>query len=351
MAKSIEIHNYRGIKDLEVNDCRRINVVLGENGSGKTALLESIFLASGPSPELALRLRSWRGFEGTISGQHKVIEEAVWGELFHQFDKRKQISISLADPDEHLRRLRIEWSPKDVVVAPRQKNPVVIIDRESPIAFNWRMGKSQAFTSRPVLTSEGKLHFDRSKDASYDCIFFAANHNYSSSETAGRFSELSKSLRVTDAIRHFRKQYPIVEDLSLELSAGAPMVFAKKSGITQKVPVNSISGGMSKLAAILFAIPNLTKGIVLIDEIENGFYYRNLPDIWRALLDFCKIYDTQIFASTHSIECLRAAASVAAESPDDFSVIQIENEQGASRAHQFNGSRFVSAIDDHIEIR
>src|SRR5437016_13920764 len=63
MAESVTIKNFRCFDDMKLSDCRRINVVVGANGSGKTALMEGIFLAIGPSPEIVGRLRGWRGFE------------------------------------------------------------------------------------------------------------------------------------------------------------------------------------------------------------------------------------------------------------------------------------------------
>jgi len=42
MIKDIHIQNYHSIKDLKINDCKRINLLVGKNGAGKTAILESI---------------------------------------------------------------------------------------------------------------------------------------------------------------------------------------------------------------------------------------------------------------------------------------------------------------------
>jgi AAA15 family ATPase/GTPase len=45
MIHSIDIRNFRCFERLEIGNCRRINLLVGDNGSGKTALLEAIFLA------------------------------------------------------------------------------------------------------------------------------------------------------------------------------------------------------------------------------------------------------------------------------------------------------------------
>lgn len=44
MAKSIVIENYRCFQSLSLPDCRRINLVIGENGTGKTAFMETLYL-------------------------------------------------------------------------------------------------------------------------------------------------------------------------------------------------------------------------------------------------------------------------------------------------------------------
>lgn len=61
MVESITLRNFKGYSDCKIENLRRINLVVGDNGSGKTALLEALFLAAGATPELVLRARQWRG--------------------------------------------------------------------------------------------------------------------------------------------------------------------------------------------------------------------------------------------------------------------------------------------------
>ena len=66
--KSITIENFRGIRRLEMEDFSRVNVLLGQNSSGKSSVLECLLLAMGMSnPDLpqtinAIRSRSYSGF-------------------------------------------------------------------------------------------------------------------------------------------------------------------------------------------------------------------------------------------------------------------------------------------------
>lgn len=111
------------------------------------------------------------------------------------------------------------------------------------------------------------------------------------------------------------------------------------------------SGGMNKLVAILLAITDQSGGIVIVDEIENGFYHKHMPIIWQALLDFARLYDCQIFVSTHSAECLNAVARIAEESPDDFCMLRAVHTGDGTIVRRFDGQQFAHAVLDSVEVR
>lgn len=182
-------------------------------------------------------------------------------------------------------------------------------------------------------------------------MFFASNQTPSAIETANRFSELSRQSKEDKIISPIRKHFGAIIDLSIEMNAGSPLVFAKLDGMSEKVPINAISGGMTKVAAILFTFPVYPEGIFLIDEIENGIYYKLLPTLWRSILQLANEYEVQVFASTHSLECIRAAAEVAKDDPSSFSLIRMVREGAGSILRQFAGEDFASAVEDDIEVR
>src|SRR6266446_385925 len=86
MIKDIEIRNYKCFEHLRIAGCKRINIVVGDNGAGKSSFLEAIFFALGGNAQVAVRNRQTRGFDGAVSGSTRQIEDALWGDLFHNFD-------------------------------------------------------------------------------------------------------------------------------------------------------------------------------------------------------------------------------------------------------------------------
>lgn len=116
MIHSVEIQNFRCFENLMVTQCGRINVAVGDNGSGKTALLEAIFLALGATTDLPLCYRQQRGLEGLFSGSTHAIEEAIFGDLFYDRDYTRIISIVLRGSGEDNRSIHISRGPSKTVL-------------------------------------------------------------------------------------------------------------------------------------------------------------------------------------------------------------------------------------------
>jgi AAA15 family ATPase/GTPase len=64
---------------------------------------------------------------------------------------------------------------------------------------------------------------------------------------------------------------------------------------------------------MIFALLINPKKNIFIDEIENGLHYTAYPDIWKTLFRLAIELDSQIFATTHSLEMIQAFADVGLE--------------------------------------
>jgi hypothetical protein len=319
-------------------------------------MLEALFLAAGVSPELAMRTRTWRGVsDGQMSGTHEDLHEALWGDLFHKFQSKQPALISLKGTGEQERSVTVWLNKRGAVQAipPGRDRPgaqVVVVPIRTPIEFKYKVKGLREFTIAPTF-EDGNLVYPPAPASHIKGSFFAANRSAPSTEVANRFSALSKSFLEGEFIEKFTHLYNGISTLSIEMVAGAPMVFAGVESLPEKIPLSLASGGMSKLAAILLAITDQSGGIILVDEIENGFYYKRLPLMWNAILDFARFYHCQIFVSTHSEECLKAAASLAEKSPEEFAIIRTSLEGGETKVRSFAGEQFVMAMQEDMEVR
>ena len=48
LIQNLSIGQYRGIKSLVINNLNNVNIIVGDNNSGKTSLLETIYLLRSP---------------------------------------------------------------------------------------------------------------------------------------------------------------------------------------------------------------------------------------------------------------------------------------------------------------
>ena len=92
--------------------------------------------------------------------------------------------------------------------------------------------------------------------------------------------------------------------------------------------------------------------VLLIDEIENGIFSESLPLIWKGLLAVCEQQNVQIFATTHSRECVMAAHTAAEErGKDELSVQRLQIVNGNIEAVRLGKQHLGMAAGMGLEVR
>ncbi len=94
------------------------------------------------------------------------------------------------------------------------------------------------------------------------------------------------------------------------------------------IPLSFMGEGLTSLAAIILKISGTADGVLLIDEIENGFHHSTLVNVWKAIGQAARQFNTQIFATTHSWECITAAHHAFSESENyDFRLHRLDRDE------------------------
>src|SRR5688572_23256461 len=107
MITSLDVKNFRCFKELHLSALGRFTFVVGESGSGKTALLEALFLAGGGNPEIYFRVRRWRGFGENLEVSGRLQYEAIFRDVFYNFDQQSGAYIRIDSNDRGYRSLEI----------------------------------------------------------------------------------------------------------------------------------------------------------------------------------------------------------------------------------------------------
>ncbi len=110
--------------------------------------------------------------------------------------------------------------------------------------------------------------------------------------------------------------------------------------------------GMPPRSSIPEVAPADLDGIFLIDEIENGIHYTVLPELWRFLFRSARLNNVQVFATTHSWDCVEAFQKAAAEESEiEGTLIRLENRGDCHKAVTFSEKELAIVTRDKIEVR
>jgi predicted ATP-dependent endonuclease of OLD family len=113
MIDSLQIKNFRCFRELSVSDFGTVNVVVGDNGSGKTALLEAIFLCQAGNPGAAMSARTQRSLGSQFATPTtRDSYHALWRDLFYQFREDRTIEIAATGTPASKWTLKIFYDPK-----------------------------------------------------------------------------------------------------------------------------------------------------------------------------------------------------------------------------------------------
>ena len=82
-----------------------------------------------------------------------------------------------------------------------------------------------------------------------------------------------------------------------------PMVQHRDS--PEPLSLQSFGEGILRLFEILLSLVNARDGILLIDELENGLHYKIHPRVWDLIFRLSQKLNVQVFATTHSWDCIR----------------------------------------------
>jgi AAA15 family ATPase/GTPase len=83
--------------------------------------------------------------------------------------------------------------------------------------------------------------------------------------------------------------------------------------LEKPVPLNSMGDGMMRILQLILKVFSARGGFLLIDEFENGLHYSIQSQVWRLIFDLAVSLDIQVFATTHSWDCIKSFSEVAIE--------------------------------------
>jgi hypothetical protein len=198
----------------------------------------------------------------------------------------------------------------------------------------------------------GGLTADRILSPWEQAVLISTRTSYSA-EMAGWLSKLDSENRLAEVVDAMRILEPRLRRLSLRVLSPGTVIIQADLGGKEHIPLAFAGDGMTRLITHLLAIEEAKDGVALIDEIDNGLHHSVIVGAWTAIAEAARRSDTQVFATTHSRECVAAAhEAFTAAGIYDLRVHRLDlDENGTHRVVTYDEETMEAALDSDWEIR
>lgn len=363
VIQTFSVGDYRGIGGLAVEGLRRVNLVTGPNGVGKTALLEALWAFHG------------RFLPSNLWNQH--IQRTKRGSLdpVAALAHDRVDLVGTEDGTPRAAKFAFELGaapPATSGNGPDDGNggarPMVVSGGTpagvpmTPIRIDgrlrlWLDGEEVHEPLQPFRTGNGLVLVPLpapTEPRPNGIIDLPAMAFDPSEDTINHYSRILRRGAKEDLKERLRLILPLVEDMEIVTSDdGAPYLMATTDD-GERMALQALGGGMMRLFRTYTHFFSASGGgVLLLDEVENGLHHSVLERLWTDIREMASALDVQVFATTHSIECVRAAVEAFADTWSDLAVIGVyrpRDEEGA-RAVMYADDRLRAATDNGMELR
>jgi hypothetical protein len=126
----------------------------------------------------------------------------------------------------------------------------------------------------------------------------------------------------------------------------------KRQGEASPFPLGSLGDGAWRMLTMAIVLTQCAGGILFVDEIDTGLHHTVMADMWRLIQAASKKFNVQVFASTHSYDCVYSLSTIC-RSPDnsgaEVTIQRIEADRPV--AIPFSEAEIRTAAERQIEIR
>lgn len=367
----LSIQGFRGVQGLEIPNLGRVTLIAGENGIGKTTVLE------------AVRLYASRGRENVLFAllnKHEEISEAADEDgnrgMAHNiatlFNGRKvsddsEIKIGpYGNSENNKLKIVLEYPDKKDIADLKMMHNLPFYGTNWPVV---KVSFSNYFYRIP-LSSIQNINLKPVRELRTYRRFI---DDHDGPPLGLNFQTLGPGLMNNDQLAEFWDKVALTDaedraitGLNLVLADSVNRVtvigdnrrpygrriIVKLGGVNEPVPLRSLGDGAVRVFSLALALVCSQDGFLVIDEAENGIHHLVLESFWRMVLQTANENNVQVLATTHSSDCVRGFAKAAVSFPEiDGALVRLERQNNRMRAVVYSESKLNIAVDQGIEVR
>lgn len=350
-----DIECYRGLRDLYLRDLNEINILTGNNNSGKTSVLELISSLDEPmiiSTWIKMcRLDGHGNYYSGILNLFPADSESL--ELRYSYSKEAGENASIGVMAE-IHKVRILESEMDRIngfetgeVYGKGKN---YVDAKS---LNLAMVKNGEMVRKYALYDfQMRIPMKINRKMPFPVIYVSPGEHTNGTfymddvmENSGLYQDMLTILReFDDSIINIT-----ASDSGNRQATGYMIVSTQHK---KAMPLSVYGDGMKKALVLLAAVVKAKNGILLLDEFETAIHTSAMDSIFSWILQSAQRLNVQVFLSSHSLEAIGKVLRCDSGLQDKINIYTLYNKEGKNLVRKMNCMEAIKAQDDWgVELR
>ncbi|VEP11306.1 conserved hypothetical protein [Hyella patelloides LEGE 07179] len=343
MLSNLTIKNYRCFEDFHIDSLEQVNLFVGNNNSGKTSLLEAIYLLINlHDKEQTLIEIIYNRNRDFISNKHFYYQIT---NLFNRYQPNKSRIKANLD----CRKIILDFSIKAGV----QIN-LSFETREQGDNADFRFKEQIPLMNNYCLevqfTDINNDLWIRKEISPYILVY---KNNLSFTQMLYMWDKID----LTNKERKIIKALNIIENklerISFSTLEGYNQVKLKIINEEAPISISNMGEGMYCLLTLALSLVTAENGVLLVDEIETGLHYKAQTDMWRLILETAKELNVQVFATTHSWDCITTFQEALSQVEDRSigKLFRLDSKYDKLRAVEYSAEDLEIAVEEGIEVR
>lgn len=298
--KNIKITNFRQFKELSFKNLGMINLIVGDNNVGKTSMLEAFLF----DPNYSNFFRNLAfAYKERLNLPRKLDSNNV---EYYDIDKDFIEDFIFSEAKENLISYSL-WNDIDSWSYSIKKLENTEIEKSLGQTFGYNEDNFIGFIENSVLNvvEHSKIleHLNPNDTMLSPLIPFGKGFNNDLALAYFENIDKIKSIR-NDFLENMKVFVPNIERIIVDTDNGE--IIVEESNQEYGHNLYELGEGANKLFRILVQITLQRNNKLLIDEIDAGIHHTRFIKFWKTILTFADKYNTQIFATTHNIECIKS---------------------------------------------
>ena len=312
--REIEIKNYKLFKDFKAEGFGRVNLIGGKNNVGKTAFMEACWINSG-----SYKLKQFIFYMKSI----KFMRENINILEGSTHDDTKEFI-------ELLNHLDIQSNINNTSFQIKEENGI----KEYILQFN----------NQKIKVNVNEFSYDLDVKENNEFID-------SFGLTYGEIVEAYSYIQIKDKEDYLNT---ILYKFDNRIEAFKVIDEKPQCKIDSEYrELTELGDGIRHIVSIITKLYQSENGYLYIDELDNGIHYTMLDELWKIVLEVSKALNVQVFATTHSKECIESYARVAKNLEDEeITFTQLKRmEDNSIKAGVYDSEMLINAIEQDHEVR